>query len=102
MRQTLARALKTCRSCNPRERAFPAACDPFSCPRRRILFWLGLSLLLLGFAFAVDAPVSHLLKLGPSNFSRHLAGYSSKAGEGWVVALIGAVCCIWLFWRGRL
>ena len=55
----------------------------------RLPFWIVTALLLLGAAFLVDAPVANLFTIQSSTFWEHIALYASKAGEGWVVALVG-------------
>lgn len=63
----------------------------------RIVFWMALSLLVLLLGFAADAPIARLLTLNSSTLIRELAVYASKAGEGWVVAVVGASVSILLF-----
>jgi membrane-associated phospholipid phosphatase len=67
----------------------------------RVIFWIVLSLGLLTSAFVMDGPVSRILILGSSTFWRQLAVYASKAGEGWVVAAVGATVSLLLFLRRR-
>jgi membrane-associated phospholipid phosphatase len=56
---------------------------------------------LLTLAFLMDGPVAKMLTLGSSTFWRPLAVYASKAGEGWVVAAVGATVSLALFLRHR-
>ena len=63
----------------------------------RILLWIGLCLLLLGLGFLADAPVARALTLHSSPGWRQLAIYASKAGEGWVVGLMGLAASLSLF-----
>jgi membrane-associated phospholipid phosphatase len=57
--------------------------------------------MLLALSFVLDAPVERLLTLsGPSDWTR-LVGLVSRTGEGWVVAVLGIVGCLFLFWRRR-
>jgi undecaprenyl-diphosphatase len=79
----------------------PQPCQAKSGAVLRMAFWLALSLVLLTLAFFADAPVARILSLGPSTFMGHLAVYASKAGEGWVVALVGATLSLLLFFRRR-
>lgn len=87
---------------NPRKAGF---CDGLggSIQRRgkggalRSTRWLALSILLLCAAFLIDEPVARIFTLQSSTFWKHLAAYSSKAGEGWVVAVAGAVLSLALF-----
>lgn len=58
-----------------------------------LIFCLGL--LLLG--FLADRPVADILTLNSSNSWRRLAIYSSKAGEGWVIAVAGIAGSLFLF-----
>jgi membrane-associated phospholipid phosphatase len=67
----------------------------------RALFWIALSLALLLLAFAADAPVSRIFTLKSSTFLRPLAVYASKAGEGWVIAAVGAIVSLLLLLRRR-
>jgi len=67
----------------------------------RVIFWIVLSFGLLTLAFLVDGPVSGILTLESSNSLRHLAVYASKAGEGWVIAVVGATVSLVLFLRRR-
>jgi len=62
----------------------------------RLAFWIVTALLLLCAAFLVDAPVANLLTLQSSTFWEHFAFYVSKAGEGWVVALVGICASVLL------
>ena len=59
--------------------------------------WVALSIFLLCFAFLIDGPVARLFTLQSSTFWKYLAVYSSKAGEGWVVAVAGAAASLTLF-----
>lgn len=59
--------------------------------------WIALSLLLLCLAFSIDGPVARILTLQSSTFWKDLAVYCSKAGEGWVVAVVGATVSLGLF-----
>ena len=63
----------------------------------RIVFWMILSSLLLLLGFAADAPIARVLTLNSSTLIRNLAVYASKAGEGWVVAVVGASASVLLF-----
>jgi len=63
----------------------------------RLVLWIILSLLLLTVAFVADDRVAHLLKLQSPGFCEQFAIYCSKAGEGWVVALVGGVASVLLF-----
>jgi membrane-associated phospholipid phosphatase len=67
----------------------------------RALFWVALSSALLLSAFAADAPVSTVFTPRSSTFLKLLAVYASKAGEGWVIAAVGAVASLLLFLRRR-
>jgi len=67
----------------------------------RFLFWTALSLLVLTLAFLVDGPVARVLTLQASTFWRQVAGYASKAGEGWVIAVTGATASLSLFFARR-
>src|SRR5690242_7414673 len=72
----------------------------WSCSRDcalRILLWIGLCLILLGLGFLADGPVARTLTLQSSPGWRQLAIYSSKSGEGWVVALMGLAGSLSLF-----
>jgi membrane-associated phospholipid phosphatase len=66
-------------------------------PSLRVWYWLVLSSTLLLLAFAVDEPVSEIFTLKSSTFLRSLAVYASKAGEGWVIAAVGATLSSLLF-----
>jgi membrane-associated phospholipid phosphatase len=59
--------------------------------------WIALSIFLLCLAFLIDGPVTRLFTLQSSTFWEHLAVYSSKAGEGWVVAVAGIMGTLTLF-----
>ena len=63
----------------------------------RLVLWIVLSLLLLTVAFVADDRVANWLKLQSSGFWKQFAIYCSKAGEGWVVALVGGVASVLLF-----
>jgi membrane-associated phospholipid phosphatase len=69
---------------------------------QRILVWSVLSLVALTLAFLADGSVARILTLQSSTFWRDLAVYSSKAGEGWVVATVGGIGSIVLFLCGRV
>ena len=53
--------------------------------------------LLLGLGFLADEPVARTLTLPDSSSWHYLAICSSKAGEGWVVALVGVLGSLALF-----
>lgn len=59
--------------------------------------WIALSLFLLCLAFLIDGTVARIFTLHSSTFWKELAVYSSKAGEGWVVAVVGASVSLALF-----
>jgi hypothetical protein len=101
MLKALVHALDTCKSSDSRGGLFPTAYDPTKLSLPTSAFWLFFSLLLLACAFMVDAPVARLMTLDSSTFLKQVAGFASKAGEGWVVALGGAACSLFLFWRRR-
>ena len=63
--------------------------------------WIALSILLLCLAFLIDGPVARIFTLHSSTFWKDLAVYSSKAGEGWVVAVAGAALSLTLFLSRR-
>lgn len=63
--------------------------------------WLVVCLLLLALAFLADGPIEKLLTLGPAALPREIALCASKAGEGWVVGVAGALACAILFLRRR-
>jgi membrane-associated phospholipid phosphatase len=64
----------------------------------RFLFWLSLSMVVLLLAFAADDPVSKAFTLKSSaTFLNSVAVWASKAGEGWVVAAVGACGSLFLF-----
>jgi membrane-associated phospholipid phosphatase len=67
----------------------------------RTFFWLVLSLGLLTLAFVADAPVARMLTIGSSTFLRQLALWASRAGEGWVIAAVGATVSLCLFFWQR-
>lgn len=67
----------------------------------RVWFWVVTSLVLLALGFLADGPVARVLTLQSSTFWRQLALYASKAGEGWVVALVGATGSLLLFMARR-
>ena len=67
----------------------------------RVLFWLALSLVTLGFAFLLDKPVEDVFTLDSTNPWRPLAVYLSKAGEGWVIGVAGVMASLVLFWGQR-
>jgi len=56
----------------------------------RILISIGIGLLLCA-AFLADGQVTQLLTLGSSDLLRPFARAASKAGEGWVVGVVGVV-----------
>src|SRR5260221_12609444 len=66
-----------------------------------LIFWVALSLGVLTLAFVLDGPVSRLLTIGSSTFLKNLALAASKAGEGWVVAALGATVSFSLFFGRR-
>jgi membrane-associated phospholipid phosphatase len=57
--------------------------------------------MVLTLGFFMDGPVARMFTLPFSGFWRHAAGYASKAGEGWVIALIGAIASAALFLARR-
>lgn len=59
--------------------------------------WIALSVLVLCLAFLIDGPVARVFTLQSSTFWKYLAVYSSKAGEGWVVAVAGVAVSLGLF-----
>jgi membrane-associated phospholipid phosphatase len=67
----------------------------------RLVLWTVLALLVLTTAFLADGQIAHLLKLRSAGVWETIAIYSSKAGEGWVVALVGAAACLGLFFGRR-
>ena len=101
MLKVFERAFSTCKSHDLQGPGFPVAFYPLKRPRSFVVFWLGLSLLILLLAFCVDAPIERLAAVGSSSFLSRLAGCCSKAGEGWVVAVAGAAGSVFLFWRRR-
>jgi membrane-associated phospholipid phosphatase len=63
----------------------------------RLFFWIGLCLVLLTLAFLADGPVARIFTLHSSTFWHQVAIYSSKAGEGWVIAVAGSIGSLFLF-----
>jgi undecaprenyl-diphosphatase len=59
----------------------------------RIWLWGFGSLLLIGTAVLLDAPVAHAVEVHSSPFLRSFAHFVSRLGEGWVVAAAGLLCC---------
>jgi membrane-associated phospholipid phosphatase len=94
-------AFSTCKSAHLRGADFPVAFHPLKRPRSLVVFWIAVSLLLLLLAFCADATVGRVVNVGSSKFLSHLAGYCSKAGEGWVVAVVGCAASLVLFRCGR-
>src|SRR5581483_592792 len=95
MLKVLEHALASWRSANPNV-AESAADERTKNPLAQALVCTiaGLGLLLLG--FLLDGQVARILTLRSSNIWRSLAIYSSKAGEGWVIAVVGATISLLL------
>src|SRR5271165_5623227 len=93
------RALNACKPEVVRVGSPQAAWDARKDRTLRIIFWIVLSVGLLSLAFLLDETVSRILTLGSSTLLRDLAVCASRAGEGWVVASVGATISLWLFFR---
>jgi membrane-associated phospholipid phosphatase len=59
-------------------------------------------LALLCMAFLLDEQASRIVTLRANSVWHSLAGYASKAGEGWVIAVAGAIVSLLLLCIGRL
>jgi membrane-associated phospholipid phosphatase len=95
------RALAACKSVD-KHLAMPESSWELKKDRlQRILLWVLFSLVVLTLAFLADKPVERAFALQSSSVWHDLAIYSSKAGEGWVVALVGAVGSLCLFFGRR-
>lgn len=69
---------------------------------RRPVAWILVSLVVIGLALWLDDWVAKVLVLPSPSVSRDLAGWVSRLGEGWVVALAGGAGAVALFFLGRL
>jgi membrane-associated phospholipid phosphatase len=97
MPTTSDRGTDACKTEFLRSGLFAQSPDPAERSISRVLFWVALSLALLVVSFLIDAPVARLLSVASSKSMTQIAWYFSKAGEGWIVAVAGAVCSTLLF-----
>lgn len=97
MLKAFERALNPCKPGNLRTGAPRPAWSAGKDQLQRVSVWMVLSLSVLALAFLLDGPVGRALTLQSSTSWRDLALYSSKAGEGWVIALAGALSSLFLF-----
>ena len=101
MQKTSGRLFEPCKPAGLRLRTSRPDLSLSKSASLRVVVWVVLSLLLISVAFLIDGPVANLLTLQSPGFWEHLAFYSSKAGEGWVVALAGGVASLLLFFGRR-
>jgi membrane-associated phospholipid phosphatase len=86
--------------CKPGDSGTGTPRPPWSADKhqlQRVSVWMVLSLSVLALAFLLDGLVGRALTLQSSTSWRDLALYSSKAGEGWVIAVAGALGSLFLF-----
>jgi len=95
------RGSNACKSGFVRSGLFAQVPEPAERSPGRVLFWVFASLALLMVAFLVDAPVARFLSVESSELMKQIAGYASKAGEGWVVAVCGLAGSMFLFFGRR-
>lgn len=101
MLKTLESAFGTGKLSHLRGRVFPRNEKPSRISLQSALLWSLLSVIIIAVSFRLDEPMSQLLTLGKTSAWIPMAQIASKTGEGWVVAVVGILCTLFLFWRRR-
>jgi membrane-associated phospholipid phosphatase len=67
----------------------------------RMCLWAALAATLIALAFLCDDRVARMVTLAPTSIWQSTAEYASKAGEGWVIAVVGIALSGFLFFQQR-